>query len=74
MYATRERDAIGTSAWPRVEEGNDEIVKHKRRTYLAVDLGAGSGRALLGTLDGGRLELREVHRFANGPVDLGGRC
>ena len=36
--------------------------------FLAVDLGASSGRVLLGTLSGERFELRELHRFANGPV------
>ncbi len=38
--------------------------------FLAFDLGAESGRAVLGTLAGGRLVLREVHRFANGPVRI----
>ncbi len=36
--------------------------------YLAIDLGAESGHATLGTLDGGRLSLTEVHRFPNIPV------
>ncbi len=36
--------------------------------YLAFDLGAESGRAMLGTLDGGRLAIEELHRFANTPV------
>src|SRR5215472_13320750 len=35
--------------------------------YLAVDLGAGSGRALVGGVDSGRLDLREVHRFRYEP-------
>jgi rhamnulokinase len=35
---------------------------------LAFDLGAESGRAILGRYDGDRLHLTEVHRFANGPV------
>jgi rhamnulokinase len=36
------------------------------RTFLAFDLGAESGRAVLGMLDGGgRLSLQEKHRFAN---------
>ena len=39
-------------------------------TYLAFDLGAESGRAILGTLDGDQLSLSEVHRFDNGPVRL----
>lgn len=38
--------------------------------YLAIDLGAASGRAVLGSFDGARLALREIHRFANGPVEL----
>ena len=36
--------------------------------FLAFDLGAESGRAMLGRLADGRLSLSEVHRFANGPV------
>jgi rhamnulokinase len=39
-----------------------------RADFLAVDLGAESGRALLGGFDGERLDLREVHRFPNVPV------
>jgi len=38
------------------------------RNYLALDLGAESGRAILGVLDGDRLTLQEVHRFSNIPV------
>ena len=34
--------------------------------YIAVDLGAESGRVMLATLDHGRLSLEEVHRFPNG--------
>jgi rhamnulokinase len=40
------------------------------RNYLAVDLGAESGRAILGQFDGSRLDLKEVHRFPNTPVRL----
>jgi len=41
--------------------------------FLAFDLGAESGRALLGIIKSGRLELHEIHRFPNGPVTvLGG--
>jgi sugar (pentulose or hexulose) kinase len=35
------------------------------KNFLAFDLGAESGRALLGKLDGGKLTLEEKHRFAN---------
>ncbi|HLS91018.1 MAG TPA: FGGY family carbohydrate kinase, partial [Limnochordia bacterium] len=38
--------------------------------YLAIDLGAESGRGVVGTLSDGRLELHEVHRFPNLPVRL----
>ncbi len=35
------------------------------RNFLAFDLGAESGRALMGTLDNQRLSLKELHRFSN---------
>lgn len=40
-------------------------------SYLAFDLGASSGRAMIGTLKNGTLTLREVHRFTNGPTKCG---
>ena len=36
--------------------------------HLAIDLGAASGRALLGRFDGNRLSLTEVRRFPNTPI------
>ena len=41
------------------------------KVYLAVDLGAESGRVIAGLWNGRRLRLEEVHRFANGGVYLG---
>jgi rhamnulokinase len=38
--------------------------------YLAVDLGAESGRVVLGRFDGERVALEEIHRFPNTPVRL----
>ncbi|MEV6288401.1 rhamnulokinase family protein [Kribbella sp. NPDC051770] len=38
----------------------------------AVDLGASSGRVMVGELGAGHLELTEVHRFWNGPVQIQG--
>jgi rhamnulokinase len=38
------------------------------RKLLAIDLGAESGRGVLGSFDGQRLQLDVVHRFPNGPV------
>ena len=40
--------------------------------YLAFDLGASSGRAIIGSITGGKLKLQEVHRFGNGPVEKNG--
>ncbi len=40
--------------------------------FLAFDLGAESGRAILGRLDEKRLDLEEIHRFANDPVQADG--
>lgn len=36
--------------------------------FLAVDLGAESGRVVAGCFDGERISLEEIHRFPNGPV------
>ncbi|MBQ7394138.1 MAG: rhamnulokinase [Lentisphaeria bacterium] len=44
-----------------------------RKVFLAFDLGASSGRGILGVLtDGGNLSLQEVHRFENGPMPKDG--
>ena len=40
--------------------------------YLAFDLGATSGRAILARLDSGRLNLEELHRFSNDAVNYNG--
>ena len=39
------------------------------KKYLAIDLGASSGRGIIGTLEGGKLTLSELHRFSNDPVE-----
>lgn len=43
------------------------------RSVVAADLGAESGRVVLGRFDGDRVTLTEVHRFPNGAVEAGGR-
>ena len=35
------------------------------KKVLAFDLGASSGRAIIATLDNGKIDLKEVHRFPN---------
>jgi rhamnulokinase len=42
------------------------------KLYLAFDLGAESGRAVLARLHSGILTTEEVHRFPNEPVEYGG--
>lgn len=39
----------------------------------AIDLGASSGRVVVGTVGPGQLDLTEVHRFGNRAVDVAGR-
>jgi len=41
----------------------------EKSNYIAVDLGAESGRVMLGTIADGRLGLEEMHRFSNGPIE-----
>ena len=42
------------------------------KRVLAFDFGASSGRAIIGTLDNGKITLNEVHRFSNDPVTVNG--
>lgn len=42
-------------------------------TILSYDLGASSGRALLGRLTDHLIEVEEIHRFPNDPVQAAGR-
>jgi len=45
---------------------------NSKKTYIAVDLGAESGRVLAAGFDGRALSLRVIHAFANSPVVLNG--
>ncbi|MBE5920916.1 MAG: rhamnulokinase [Pseudobutyrivibrio ruminis] len=40
--------------------------------YLAVDIGASSGRHMLAHLEDGKVILEEIHRFSNGMVEIDG--
>ncbi len=44
----------------------------KEQCYLGIDLGAESGRVMAGLWNGKRMRLKELHRFANGPVEIAG--
>ena len=43
-----------------------------KKRVLAFDFGASSGRAILATFDGKKIDLKEVHRFSNDPVSING--
>ena len=40
--------------------------------YLAVDIGASSGRHILGWLEDGKIRIEEIYRFPNGMKEMGG--
>ncbi len=40
------------------------------KSFLAVDMGASSGRHVLGKFDGKKLDLEEIYRFNNGPIQM----
>jgi len=40
--------------------------------YLAIDIGASSGRHILGSIEDGKIVLEEIHRFENGMVEKDG--
>ena len=41
--------------------------------FLAFDLGATSGRAIIGTLSDGKLTSEEAYRFPNGVKEIDGK-
>ena len=53
----------------------DKKTPHLRKNarYLAVDIGASSGRHIVASLTDGKLTMREVDRFRNGVTDRDGR-
>lgn len=51
---------------------SDDKQTMAERVYLAVDLGAESGRVIAGKLQNGIVTLEEIHRFPNGPINMAG--
>ncbi len=49
------------------------MTKDKLPSFLAIDLGATSGRGMLGTIENGQLKLKEINRFSNPIIDIGER-
>ncbi len=44
-----------------------------KKYYLAIDIGASSGRHILGSIENGRMVLEEIYRFKNGAVEKDGK-
>ncbi len=42
------------------------------KKVLAIDFGASSGRVIVGSFDGKKITLEEIHRFSNDPVSVNG--
>lgn len=49
-----------------------EVFKGMSNYYLAVDIGASSGRHILGSLQNGKIVLEEMYRFENKLVEKNG--
>ena len=58
-----EMETFGYKSWRKQE---------MKRCHLAVDIGASSGRHIIGELVDGRMKLTEVYRFENGLVEKNG--
>src|SRR2546429_4940137 len=56
----------------RLEIGISKMYASEQKPFLAFDLGAQSGRAILARLHSGVLTTQEIHRFSNDPVEYGG--
>ncbi len=63
----------GVVIWKVVRVGGSSNISIMAKRFLAFDLGAESGRALLGNLDGAKLSLEEMHRFSNPNGRMNGR-
>jgi rhamnulokinase len=52
----------------RITVAAKEQAMVEKANYIAVDLGAESGRVMLGRIADGRVTLEQIHRFGNGPI------
>lgn len=43
-----------------------------KKYYLAIDIGASSGRHILSWIEDGIMQIEEIYRFSNGPVQING--
>ena len=49
------------------------MTNNNQKKFLAIDLGATSGKAILGKVENGSLELTEIHHFPNIIIEINGR-
>ena len=52
---------------------SSSMTDNKKSTFLAIDIGATSGRAILGKIENGTLQLTEIHNFSNIITEINGR-
>ncbi len=64
----RENNILRKYRRSRKQERNGDMQTY----YLAVDIGASSGRHILGHLSDGKMVLEEIHRFPNGMTERDG--
>lgn len=67
--SSNDRKPLGKDLEQPVSLPTRDTEKESVKRVLAVDLGASSGRVMLGSFDGTVLQLREIHRFDNVPVE-----
>lgn len=56
-----------------ISNRNRKVVKNMEKYYLAIDIGASSGRHILSHLEDGKMVLEEIHRFPNGMIEKQGQ-
>lgn len=49
-----------------------ERLEESMKYYMAIDIGASSGKHILGHLEGGKMIAEEIYRFSNAPLALPG--
>ena len=65
------RDQVTAGVFERLRNRRTDNLRRNggesmSRYYLAVDIGASSGRHMLGHLEDGKMHLEEIYRFENG--------
>ena len=75
MSGPREKIQFSLAVWGRgkqLVDSNFNVLScpMKEQVYLGIDLGAESGRVMAGAWNGSQIRVEELHRFANGPVQV----